>query len=253
MSDPTKAAVQKQFGAHAAAFAVSAVHARGFDLALLPELAGLTGRETVLDVATATGHTAFALAPHAARVIGLDLTPEMLEEAQRQAAARGITNVAFVPGDAEQMPFPDAYFDVVTCRIAAHHFPNVARFCREAYRVLKPGGRFLLVDNVAPEDDELDRFMNEIDKLRDPSHYRAWRVSELERFITDAGFSACFVAQRFGIPQGLEDWIARMGVSAPVAEEIRRRFEHASEAARAAFGITPTTFTYPKAIIVATK
>jgi hypothetical protein len=55
MSDSTKEAVQKQFGAHAAAFAVSAVHAKGFDLALLPGLAGLTGRETVLDVATATG------------------------------------------------------------------------------------------------------------------------------------------------------------------------------------------------------
>jgi SAM-dependent methyltransferase len=252
MSDANKDAVQKQFGAHAAAFAVSAVHARGADLALLPELAGLTGHETVLDVATATGNTAFALAPHAARVVGLDLTPEMLDEARRQAAARAISNVDFVLGDAEQMPFQDATFDVVACRIAAHHFSDVPRFCRESYRVLKPGGRFLLVDNVVPEDAELDRFINAIDKLRDPSHVRSWRVSEWERFLTGSGFAVSEV-QRFAIPQGLEDWLARLEVTGPAADEIRRRFAGAPAAAVSAFGLTATTFSYPKAIILCVK
>src|SRR5262245_57107389 len=105
MSDELKESVQRQFGASVAGYVTSDVHARGDDLALLPGLGGLTGGERVLDVATAVGHTALALAPHAREVVGVDLTPGMLEEAQRLAAARGIGNVRFQVADAERLPF----------------------------------------------------------------------------------------------------------------------------------------------------
>jgi len=138
---------------------------------------------------------------------------------------------------------------VVKCRIAAHHFSDVPRFCAEAHRVLEPGGRLLVIDNVVPEDDELDRFINEIDKLRDPSHVRAYRLSEWERFLTGAGFTYD-VAHRFGLPNDIDGWIARMGPAPGVGAEVRCRFDAAPPRARAAFGITATEWVYPKAIMI---
>jgi SAM-dependent methyltransferase len=131
-----------------------------------------------LDVATGGGHTALAFAPLVASVTAVDLTPRMLEAAAVYAAERGATNIAFELADAEQLPYEDMMFDIVTARIAPHHFADPRAFVRESARVLVPGGLFLLDDNMAPEDDELDAFMNRFEKWRDPSHVRAYRPSQ---------------------------------------------------------------------------
>ncbi|MFZ5827232.1 MAG: methyltransferase domain-containing protein [Bacillota bacterium] len=252
MTDSIKESVKRQFGTNAANYATSSIHAKGGDLALLPELAGLTGQEEVLDVATATGHTAFALAPHARRVVGVDLTPEMLLQARQEAEARSVSNVTFQEGDAEHLPFPNNSFDVVTCRIAAHHFPNLAAFCRESARVLRPGGRLVVVDNVVPEAEELDRFINEVEKLRDPSHFRAWRLSEWEAHLAGAGL-AYRLATTFTTQVDRENWLARMSVEPAVAAEVRRRLAEAPPEAAAHFGITETGFVLHKAILLGLK
>lgn len=252
MTEEIKAAVRRQFGANAASYVTSAVHARGSDLPLLVALAGLTGRELVLDVATAAGHTALALAPGAAHVTGVDLTAEMLVEARRQAALKGIGNVTFSVADAEHLPFPDDRFDVVTCRIAAHHFPNVAAFCREAARVLRPGGLLLVVDNVALEDDELDSFINTVEKLRDPSHFRAFRLSEWQGYVEAAGLGYT-VAHQFITAVEREAWLTRMNPAPSVADDVRRRLAGAPDRVKEAFAITADGFQLYKAIIVGRK
>lgn len=252
LNDPVKDAVQRQFGAHAASYVTSAVHARGDDLIRLPHLAALDGTQQVLDVATATGHTAFALAPYAREVIGLDITPEMLDEARRVARKRGAANVTFVEGDAERLPFPAARFDVVACRVAAHHFPHVGAFCREAARVLRPGGRLVVVDSVVPADIALDRFFNRLEVLRDPSHFRDHTIPEWERYITDAGLSFA-LAERFLVPLDREDWLARMGTPEPAAGEVRRMLREAPEEVRQAFAITDTHFSLHRAILIGHK
>ena len=143
----SKDQVRQQFGANAAAYVSSPTHAQGASLARLVELADPRSEWRVLDVATATGHTALAFAPRVAAVVGLDLTPEMLPLAARLAEERGATNVAFTVGDVDDLPFGGA-FDLVTCRIAPHHFADIGRFLIETTRVLRPGGLLAVVDTA---------------------------------------------------------------------------------------------------------
>src|SRR5262249_44359048 len=75
----------------------------------------------------------------------------------------------------------------VTVRIAPHHYANVRTAVCEMARVLSPGGRLVLIDNIAPEDPLLDRCVNEWDKRRDPSHVREYTVGEWRAFLAEAG------------------------------------------------------------------
>jgi ubiquinone/menaquinone biosynthesis C-methylase UbiE len=190
--------VQQQFGANAAAYATSIVHAKGASLARLVELVKPGADWSALDIATGAGHTALAFAPHVREVIASDLTPEMLDEAAKLAASKGLANMTTAAADAERLPFPDARFDLVTCRIAPHHFPDIPAFLNESRRVLKPGGTFALVDNVSPDEATTPGFpaaelasaaaaYNAFEKKRDPSHGRALTTSEWVRGIAAAG------------------------------------------------------------------
>ena len=157
-ADPAavKELAQQQFAGSAERFVESKLHREGDDLSRLVALAELRGDERVLDIATGGGHTALAFSRRAREVTASDLTPRMLEVAAAFLREQGAHNVRTARADAEALPFADGSFEVVTARIAPHHFPRPERFVREAARVLVPGGRFLLDDNMAPEDDELD-------------------------------------------------------------------------------------------------
>lgn len=196
----SKSLVQQQFGAHAAAYVTSTVHAKGASLARIVNLVAPASGWLALDVATGAGHMALAFAPHVAHVTASDITREMLEETARLAASRGHANVETVEADAEALPFPDARFDLVSCRIAPHHFADVPRFVAEVARVLKPGGTFALVDNIAPDAettpgfaaDELaaaDVVYNLFERVRDPSHGRALSASAWRGLLAGAGLS----------------------------------------------------------------
>ncbi len=224
--------VQSQFGPVAADYVTSKVHASGQDLAWLVEAAALTGVERVLDIATGGGHAAFALAPHAAEVVALDLTPPMLEVAQKEAEARNLRNIRFLAGDAQSIPCEDRSFDVVVCRQAAHHFPNVRQCVSEWARVLKPGGKMILIDSVSPEEPEADAFLEQVEILRDPSHVRNQRISQWKALLNDAGFAVDQV-RAWGILLDMDSWTQRMRTPPAAVATIERLLRDASEDIRA--------------------
>lgn len=232
-----KARVVAQFGAAAHSYVTSAGHAHGDDLRRLVELARPRGDERMLDIATGGGHTALALAPYVARVVASDLTPQMLASAETFIRAQGVDNVTFELADAEALPFPDACFDLVTTRIAPHHFANPQRYAAEVARVLKPGGRFLLDDNVAPEDPELDAFFNRYEQWRDPSHVRAHRVSEWVAWLDAAGLTIEQIDALSHKRYEFADWTARMRMPAAERDALERWLIAAPEHCRSFFQV----------------
>jgi ubiquinone/menaquinone biosynthesis C-methylase UbiE len=211
--DEKKAQVQEYFARTAESYVASFSHRTGDDLKRLIELGEWGPQQHALDIATGGGHTALAVAPHVARVVVTDLTPRMLEKAREFLLAQGVTNAEFQVADAEQLPFAGASFDRVTCRIAAHHFPNVAQAVKEAARVLKRGGLYLLIDCMAPDDQELDTFDNTVEKLRDPSHGRSCTPEEWRAFFMQAGLLVENI-EFFRKTHEYDDWTTRSRMQA---------------------------------------
>lgn len=255
-----KSRVQAQFGATAAAYVQSPVHAGGPDLARMVELAALRGDERVLDIATGGGHTALAFARQAAEVVASDLTAPMLAAAAAHFAGQGAANIAAELADAESLPFPAASFDVVSCRIAAHHFPQPRRFAAEIARVLRaaPGrpGRFIFSDLVGHEAPAFDEFLHQVEWLRDRSHVRSYRVSQWVAWLAEAGFqvNALELIRR---PHDIQDWMERAKLPADERPALLDAFRAASPSVRAAYEIAfdgelPVRFTTPVMVLAAT-
>lgn len=170
MPDEVRARVREQFGRAPEEYTLSASHSDPEMLQRMSRLVELTPAHRALDLATGSGHTALQLAGHFTQVIALDVTPEMLRETRDNAASRLVTNLSTVLGEVRELPFADGVFDVVACRIAPHHFSNLDASLQETARVLRPGGKFYVLDCSAPDDPEALAFIDEIEKLRDPSH-----------------------------------------------------------------------------------
>jgi SAM-dependent methyltransferase len=191
--------IEQKFGEAAVDYATSAVHARGPSLARVVELVAPQAGWRALDVATGAGHTAHTFAPHVAHVIASDITEEMLAQARSLAAAKALGNVETARANATALPFKNESFDLLTCRLAAHHFPDPAAFVGEAWRVLKPGGTLALVDNIGPDATTMPTasraelrdmaiIYNAFEKLRDPSHGRCLALEEWLELLGDAGY-----------------------------------------------------------------
>ncbi len=232
MADP-RPLVQRQFAAHADKYVTSRDHVRGDSLDRLLELVQPQPNWRVLDVATGGGHTALAIAPHVREVVASDVTREMLAAAERHLSRQGVTNVVFREADAGALPFELGEFDLVTCRIAPHHFPDCAAFVREAARVVRPGGLVALIDNIVPDDPQAARFINALEKLRDPSHQWAHAQGAWLDFFALAGLRVTS-AEVFQKSIDFEPWAERIGVGAHARLQLKVLLRHAPPAARQA-------------------
>jgi ubiquinone/menaquinone biosynthesis C-methylase UbiE len=221
--------VRASFAPVAANYARAAFHTSSERLREVIELANPTATDLVLDVATGTGNTALALAPLVRRVIGLDLTREMLDEARRVTAERDIVNADWVLGDAGRLPFADETFDLYTVRAAPHHFVDFEAFLKETFRVLKPGRAAAFVDCAPPA--AAREVMHEVEVRRDPSHVRSLTVEEWKHRLEQAGFEV-EVARARELDWDYEDWMRNMAVAPALAAELAEVIESAKGKAR---------------------
>jgi SAM-dependent methyltransferase len=153
----------------------------------LVELADPQPAQRWLEAACGPGIVARALAPSAQHVHGVDLTPRMIEIARRDAAA--LPNVTFAVGDATALPDPDDTYDGAIARFTIHHVPLPARLAEELARVVKPGGAVVLADHVADDDPAARAWAQEIERLRDPSHWASLTLPQLRALGTSAGLA----------------------------------------------------------------
>ena len=182
----------------AEAYRTSTIHASGEDLDLVVEWCEPGPGVTVLDVATGGGHVARRLREAGATVVTVDPAPGM--QADTTAAA-------------EDLPFADASFDVVACRIAAHHFADVLAAVKEMARVARH--RVVICDNTF-----ISEASEEADRIRDPSHVRNYGVAEWESFLELAGLEV--VDERhMSRPLEIEPWLARVGCAGKDATRVR--------------------------------
>lgn len=227
--------VKKIFGKNAEKYVTSKSHSQGTDLPLIVEWLEPDPNALVLDIATGGGHVAKTLAPHVATVFATDLTKEMLENTANHLRTQ-YPNIFYVLADAESLPFMDESFDIVTCRIAPHHFPNPDDFIREVSRVLKRDGKFILIDNIAPEDTKKGAFMNEVEKSRDISHVRCLSMSEWQKLLQSNALEEVQSRERkkkFIFPE----WVKVTTKSQEQRDEVEKLLLNASEEIKEYFSI----------------
>jgi SAM-dependent methyltransferase len=174
----------------------SEAHREGEDLDLVVEWSA--GAEKALDIATGGGHVARRLREAGVKVVTVDSAPGM----QPDVVSRG-----------EDIPFADESFDVVVCRVAAHHFDDVSKAVSEMARVSRD--RVIVVDNLF-----LDDAAEQADRVRDPSHVKNWSEGEWRDFFASAGLQVDEV-RRLEKPIEVEPWLERAGTGEEDAQRVR--------------------------------
>jgi ubiquinone/menaquinone biosynthesis C-methylase UbiE len=212
--------IQRQFGAAAADYVTSQVHANGADLARIAAIAQAVRPAHALDLGTGGGHVAYAMAPHAARVTACDLSAAMLAVVADEAARRKLDSVVTLAAAAGDLPLGDGVCDMLACRFSLHHWRDPVAGLAQARRVLRVGAPAVFVDVFAPAEPAADTHLQTVELLRDPSHVRDHSLTEWHTMLAQAGFT---VTAR--VPARLRmdfaSWTARMRTPPAQAAAIR--------------------------------
>src|SRR4029077_12666564 len=170
-ADAHSGAIRDEFAHQADSFARSAAMSLGTTLDVVVDLVPENPAARWVETACGPGLIARAMASRVGTVVGVDLTPTMIEKARADVAAAGIDNVSFEVGDATALDLPDDSLDGAITRFSLHHIPAPIRVLEEMRRVVKPGGCVVVSDFVTDDDGASAAWQEQIERLRDPSHW----------------------------------------------------------------------------------
>jgi SAM-dependent methyltransferase len=179
-----------------------------------------------LEVACGPAAVGRTLARRVGSVHGVDLTPAMIEKAQEEAAREGLGNAEFSLGNATALEFEDASFDGAVTRFSLHHIPVPGRVIEEMARVVRPGGWVILSDHMTDEDGEAVAWHEEIERLRDPSHWACLTPRRL-RALGEAAGLELDEEQLIPFELGFESWRDRSSGGPGAASLIDRLLDEA--------------------------
>jgi SAM-dependent methyltransferase len=151
----------------------------------------------------------------------------MLRVAKDHLAKAGMENVHFIQSSADHLPLAENSVSLLTCRIAPHHFPSVPGFLEEVGRVLEPQGHGVIIDSVVPAEEPVDRFINEVEFLRDPSHIRSYTLEQWLAFIEKSSLEIVSV-ELFERTHMFVEWAGRTGLDELEIKVVEHRFREAS-------------------------
>ncbi len=227
---------RKTFSKSARRYLESTDHSIGVDLERIRSSASDILPSATLDVATGAGFALRAAAPFSAHCIALDLTLEMLEVAREHLGGLGLDHVSYLVARSHDLPIKERTIDLLTCRIACHHFADIPGFLAEAGRVLSRGGRLIIIDSVVPDEEEAGDFLNRIEKIRDPSHIRSLTLRRWGELFNGAGFELTREETFFRV-HSFREWADRVGLSGERRRELEEGFRSASDEIKKTFRI----------------
>jgi SAM-dependent methyltransferase len=231
--------IREEFTHQSGSFGKAAVMTSAETLGALVGLVPADAGARWLESACGTGLVSRALAGKVGSVMGVDLTPAMLEQAKRGAADEGIENASFSVGDATALEFADGSFEGGVTRLSLHHIPVPGRAIVELARVVRPGGSVIVADLVADEaDGDGAAWREEIERLRDPSHWACRTPEQLRRMGAEAGLTLD-KEQLISLDIDFEDWLGRGSggrAAGPLVDELLAQRPEGDESFRVAGG-----------------
>jgi ubiquinone/menaquinone biosynthesis C-methylase UbiE len=224
------------FSSSARRYLESTDHVSGPDLEVIRQVASSIFPSLTVDVAAGPGNALRAAAPFSGVCVALDLTLEMLRLARDHFAETGLMEVFCMQSSADSLPLINNSVSLLTCRVAPHHFPSIPDFLAEVQRVLRADGRGILIDSLVPGDPECDRFLNEAEHLRDPSHVYTHTRKQWLKFLKEAGLEVLSTTT-FDRTHSFREWAQRTGLDDEGIGELERRFLEAPEKIRRCYQV----------------
>jgi SAM-dependent methyltransferase len=235
-TDTHSISIRDEFSHQADAFARSPTMTLAETLGAVVDLIPVDAEASWVELACGPGLISRAMAPRVASARGFDLTPAMVEKARSEAAAAGVENVAFEVGDATAVEMPDDSFDGAITRFSFHHIPAPVRVLEEMRRVVKPGGLVVVVDHLTDDDGAAAAWHEQIERLRDPSHWACLTQSRLVALGERVGLGPD-LAQVIPFKIDFEEWLSR-GSGGPANAELIERVLGEAPATVGSFVVT---------------